>query len=581
MIRWHYIIVRLLVVACVLAGFGWAAGPIAQWCAVRGLQNATGAKVDIAATEIGLFPPRVRFSGVQVADPRKEMRNVFAADQIELMIDGGALLRRRYEVRDGQISGIEIGGGRTESGWLDVVPVEPTEASGPSLLSQWCGQLADDAETRVKEFRDSLQTVQEAKRIRDRWEAEYADLRQQADQLEAEIRGLKSTARGIDNPLRDLPAMQEALRRAEEVRERLLFVHQRLDSLPAQIRTDLDSLEKAKRADRDRIAAYLPADFSRSPAELGPELLGAMIRDQLAEVREYLESGRNIAGATIVGPTAERSRGETIQLGGPPRPSWLIQKCGVDGLMTVDGEAYTLSGVLENVTTQTDVMDGPLRARLRLEGPRVVRIDYRRFYDQAVPRDHLRIHWPSLDLPSQRLGNRDAALVVDGGRLELWVDLQAVGNRIEGRLVSKQSGTQLDLATNEKLQKTALVRSLQQSLGEIDHVDVDATFAGTWRQVDLEVQTNLTSGLSRGLQLAIDAQLEATREKLVGQVERIHQQQIQELQEWMHKQQSGTRTLLAETQASIDAASHKLLGELRAPEAYLGRLRSGLEGAIK
>lgn len=581
MIRWRYVIIRLVVVACVLALFRWTAGPIAQWCAVRGLQNATGAKVDIAATEIGLFPPRVRFSGVQVADPRKEMRNAFAAEQIELMIDGAALLQRRYEVLGGRISGIQIGGGRTDSGRLDVVTPEPSEADGPSLLSKWCGQLAGDAEDRAKAFSDGLQTVQEAKRIRDRWEAEYADLRERADRLEDEIRTLKSTARGIDNPLRDLPAMQDALRRAEEVRTQLFAVHQRLDSLPTQIRTDLDSLEAAKRTDRDRIASYLPADFSGSPAELGPELLGAMVRDQLAEVRSYLESGRSIAGATVAGPTAERSRGETIALGGPPRPSWLIQKCGVDGLMTVDGEAYSVSGVLENVTTQTDVMDGPLRARLRLEGPRVVRIDYRRFYDQSLPRDHLRIHWPKLDLPSRRLGNRDAALVVDGGTLELWVDLQAVGNRIEGRLVSKQTGTTLDLATNAKLQETVIIRSLKQSLGEIDHVDVDATFAGTWRQIDLEVHTNLTSGLSRGLQLAIDAQIAATREKLVGEVERVHQKQLQELQEWVNKQQTGTRTLLARTQASIDAASQKLVGELGAPEAYLGRLRTGLNKAIK
>ncbi|WP_164104600.1 TIGR03545 family protein [Candidatus Laterigemmans baculatus] len=581
MIRWRYVIVRLLVVGAVLAALRWSAGPVLQWCAVRGLQSATGAKVEIASTEVGLFPPRLQFSGVQVADPRKEMRNAFAADRVELMIDGAALLQRRYEVLGGRISGIEIGGGRSESGRLDVVPAPPIEGSEPSLLSQWCGELAGDAEERAKAFGDGLQTVQEAKRIRDRWEAEYADLRARADQLEEEIRALKGAARGIDNPLRDLPKMQDALRRAEEVRKQLLAVHQRLDALPTEIRSDLHSLEAAKRADRERIASYLPADFSGSPAELGPELLGTIVRDQLAQVRDYLDSGRSIAGATIAGPTIERSRGETIQLGGPPRPTWLIQQCGVDGRLTVNGDAFTLSGVLENLTPQTEVMDGPLRARLRLEGPRVVRIDYRRYYDQAVPRDHLRIHWPSLDLPSQRLGNRDASLVVDGGRLELWVDLQSVGNRIEGRLVSKQTGTKLDLATNEKLQDTVIIRSLKESLAKIDHVDVDATFAGTWRSIDLEVQTNLTSGLSRGVQLAVEAQLEATRAKLVAQVERVHQQQMQALQEWVNEQQIDARTLLAETQASIDAASQKLVGELGAPEAYLGRLRGGLDKALK
>lgn len=580
MIRWRMILTRVLIVAAVLALFHWTAGPIVGWCMVRTLQTATGARVDLDSTHVGLFPPRVQFLGLQLADPRKEMENVFQADAIELLIDGRALLQRRYEVAAGKISGIRIGSDRTESGRLEVVPAEPTESGKPSFLARLCGQWLDDARQSAEGMANGLQTVQEAKRIRDRWEAEYAELRARARRLEEDVRTMKSTARSVENPLRDLPALQEAVRRGDEIRKELISMRQQSEMLPERIRTDMLSLDRAKRADQQRAASYLPAEFEGSPDELARELLGEIVRDQVQQVREYLETGRSIANATVSGPEVTRERGETILLGAQ-RPQWLIQQCEIDGWMTVNREPYRMVGTLENVSSQTDRLEGPMRARLQLDGPRVVRIDYRRSYGAATPFDHLRVHWPRLDLPAKRLGGRDASLTVDGGQLELWVELEAAGDQIQGRLVSKQSGTSLGLATKPKFAETVVVQSLQRSLSEIDHVDVDAKFAGTWRRVNVDVRTNLISGLSHGLQTAVSEQVAAAREKLAGEVHRAYDKQKRELQEWLSHQQNGTRDLLAKTEASIEALSQKLAGDLGTPDAYLGRLRSGIGQAIK
>ena len=56
------------------------------------LGNRDGFQVDIKETRVGLFPPRIHFSEVQVADPRddKEMRDAFRADSIDLVMDGNA-----------------------------------------------------------------------------------------------------------------------------------------------------------------------------------------------------------------------------------------------------------------------------------------------------------------------------------------------------------------------------------------------------------------------------------------------------------------------------------------------------------
>lgn len=581
MIRWKYILSRVLVVAAVLALFHWTAGPIVGWCTVRTLQAATGAKVEIASTQIGLFPPRVNFAGLQVAHPRKEMENIFQADSIELLIDGRALLQRRYEVAGGKISGIRIGGDRTKSGRLELVSTESADTDEPSFVARLCGQWIDEARQSAEEMAHSFQTVQEARRVRERWETEYADLRSRAQRLKEDVRAIKSTARSVENPLRDLPALQEAVQRGDEMRQELVSVRRQAEMLPEKFRTDLAAVERARRADRERIAVYLPADFDGSPDELARELLGEMVRDQVQQVREYLETGRSLANATVTSPEVTRELGETILVGVPQRPRWLIQQCQIDGWMSVDREPYQLVGTIENVTSDTDRIAGPMRARLHLDGPRVVRIDYRRSYDATTPTDHLRIHWPRLHLPAKRLGGKDASLMVDGGQLELWVDLEAVGDQIRGRLVSKQRGTRLGLATKDKFANTVVVQALQRSLSNIDHVDIDAQFDGTWRRVNLDVRTNLTSGLSHGMRMAVNEQVAAARAKLAKEVDEAYDKQMRALQDWIAQQQSGTRDLLAETEASIETLSQKLAAELGKPDAYLGRLRGEIGRAIK
>ncbi len=583
MIRWRFVLTRVLIVVVFLLVMRWTAGPIVQYLVTRSLETATGAKVDIASTEIGLFPPRLSINGLKVADPNKEMKNLFEAETMSFAINGNALLKRRYEVSSGRISGIQIGSQRADSGWLEVVPQEEVEESdGPSYLQQWCNTLSGDMQDKVENFGENLATVQEAKRIRDFWQSEYDNLRQRAKQLENDVRTLRTTVKSIDNPLRDIPALQESLRRAEEIRKELASVRQQLDVVPGRAKGDMQALDQARRNDQERVASYLPDGFAANPTSIGPELLGELIKDQLKMVREYLDSGREIAQVTVAGPKAARSRGETIQLGGPQGPSWRVASCEIDGLLRVKNEKYNLIGVLENITSDTANIDGPLHAQLRLDGPRIVRIDFQRFYDTDTPRDHLRIHWPELELPAQKLGKgSDASIVIDGGKLNLWVDIDTCGDTIEGRLVSRQSDTKLQFSTKPEIERIVVVQSLQKSLSEIHTVDVDATFKGTWRRMDLAVNTNLSTCISDSVQTALQEQVDATRLKLAQQVEKAYQKQTTELQDWLSKQQSGTRDLVAQTDRIIDDMNKKVVSEMESADAYLGKLRAGLGKVLK
>jgi|SRR6056297_202973 len=582
MIRWRFFITRVLIVIAVLALLRWSLGPIAHYASVRALQAAVGSRVDIAQTDVGFFPPRLRFAELQIGDPRQGKQNVnaFSAQSLDFVIDGNALLHRRFVASHGTISGIRIGGHRDQSGHL--APTIAPEPAGPSMITKMLGGLGEQSLKQLKSVSDSLETVKRSDQIRRRWKAQYADLASRAKELEDEIRTVRDEARGIDNPLRDLPRLQKTIQRAEAIHAEALAIRRQMDSLPQQIQSDRIALEEARQIDLDRINQYLPAPVEQ-PEKIGPDLLKEIVQTQIQSVRDYLDSAREIADWTIAAPDGEdRVRGEDVRLiATQPPPSLLVKRCQLDGIMSVNNDAYTMTGILENLTPETHRLTDPLRARLRLEGPRVVRVDYKRHYNddqQPLPRDVLTVHWPNLKVAPKQVGNpADVQLAIEGGKLDLYVQIEAVGDQMRGQLVSRQSNTKLRLEMDPQYAKLAAVESIQETLSGIDKVEVQANFSGTWRDLEMQMATNLTNVLSRGVSDAMQTQLAASRQQLSDTIDREHRQQLETLQSWLGEQHANTRDLLARADTEIDSLKTKLTSELPGASVYVGKLRSAFK----
>ncbi len=196
MIRWQFVLTRLIVVIAVLMLLRWGLGPVANFLTVRGLQSVTGSKVEVAQTRVGLFPPRIQYVGLQIADPRggKELRNMVSADSIDLVIDGEALLHRRWVARDGKVTGLQIGAQRDQSGHFEAVEPEPARDGGPSILSQFVGLGAAKINADAKSYAANLETVRRSKQIREHWESEYEQLVTRARSLEKQVRSIRDEA---------------------------------------------------------------------------------------------------------------------------------------------------------------------------------------------------------------------------------------------------------------------------------------------------------------------------------------------------------------------------------------------------
>jgi uncharacterized protein (TIGR03545 family) len=587
MIRWQYVLTRLLMVVVAVALLGWGLGPVVNYVTIRSLESITGAKVEIGSTTVGLFPPSLRYRQVHVADPRrdKELSDAVTADSMDLILDGNALLHRRLVVRDGHIRGLKIGAKRTSSGALNRGVEPPPQHVGPSLLGQLLAATTDNVSNQADAIVANSETLRQSKAIRQRWERKYEQLLARARKLEQEIRDVRDRARGVDNPLRDWAEFERTLASARDARAELLNVHQELNALPQQFQTDLIKLDEAKRNDIAQVDQFVPGDWSGDwpgTSDLGVDILTTAVRAQIQQVRSYLDGGRAIADYTVVAPEEVRFAGVDHLLERVPRPALLVQRCEIGGTLRADGEAYALSGVVENLTPTPTQLAEPTRTRMTLQGPHTIRVEFVQDRRGNADVDLLTVHWPGMNAESMQLGdNDDAGIGVDGGIRELWVQLRAEGDQIEGRFVSKQTGVRMNLHVDPKFAESAAVRSLQQSLSEVDRIEIDARFAGTWRDIDLQLNTNLGQIMRRATRDAVEGQIRQTRALLVAKIDHAHAEQTAQLRHWLSTQQGKAVDLLATADKSIEELSAKVFHEVGAADKYLGKLRDGLPGRLR
>lgn len=581
MIRWSYVLPRAVIVILVVVGLRYALSPVVHYVVVQSIQAATGAKVDLETVEVGFFPPRLYGTDLQIANPKqnKALRNLASAQTVELSIDGDALLRRRFVVSTARIKGLAIDSDRMTSGHFE--QVDQVESEEPSQAMQWLSGIFNSATDAAKDQLDTLaessETLRRGDQIRRRWKSEYSMLANRAAEIETAIKKVQQSAKEIDNPLRDWAQIDATLSQAKEIQQELLLVRKTLAEMPAQFQADLVTMERAKQADLQRVRDALPFD-PMSGEDFGPGLLLQVVKTQIDQLRGYLDTGREISKWTVVKPRVERQHGEHISLV-PPQPSMLVRHCELSGLLRARGKPYELTGILENLTPQAELRQEPLRARLRLQGDETVRLEYVRDDSAETAYELLTMHWPEIKPPTVRLGSSDnVKLSVRDGRLELWVQLDARGEQMSGRVVSRRAGTRLELQGPDKIAQTPMFATLNSAFTGINQIEIDARFQGTWSDWDINLATNLTGILNSAVREAAALQIAETREKLEAEVNRIHERELAELQEWLVSQQAKSNELLTQADSAVQEVSRKVLSETGKTDAYIGRLRSNLPG---
>jgi uncharacterized protein (TIGR03545 family) len=579
MINWKYVLPRLLVLAAIGLFLWLGLSPLVHWWIVSFGQAVTGAKVEVESVHASLLTTELRLKQLEVADPRDPRHNLFQAEDVVLDLDTRALLHRKLVVREGRISGLEVGTERATSGSLTSgtrngpgASLVDWNAAGERMAefgSRWLEYAADTLGRRVL---DESETVRLSRELTRRWPEEYSRLEARADVLRRRADDLKRKVQTPPqgNPLRNIEVFRQAAAEVQAIEQELRTLRDELARLQQQAGQDREALAAAGQRDVQRVRQTLELD-GLDAGTLSEYLLGPEQGQRLAEVIAWVEWGRQYVPeheADDNGPA--RLRGEEILFRGVRNdPDFLIQSLVLDGRGRLGGETLHFKGTASGLTNDPVAYGKPAMLRLQTSGAAQLLVEAMLDRTGELPHDRFTMTCPAIHKPGRTLGNPEQlALSVSPGKIQMTAFVDVKGGYLSGQLMLRESNVRLTPSLGDKYGGERLASQLGEALAQVDTVEVAIDLSGTLREPNWKLRSNLGPQLADAVSGAFQRELDARMRQLAAEVQTRADQELAQFEQVLLARQRSVLEKLQLSDSEISQLGRLVSAQMGVPERF-------------
>ena len=109
MIRWTYVLPRLLLLLLAASALIFGFDPLLRWSLARAGRELVGASCDVGQVDTSFWSSRMVISQVSIANPRSPKSNLVEFETAEIDIDSIALLKKKLIIETGCLRELQIG----------------------------------------------------------------------------------------------------------------------------------------------------------------------------------------------------------------------------------------------------------------------------------------------------------------------------------------------------------------------------------------------------------------------------------------------------------------------------------------
>jgi len=505
-----------------------------------------GAKVELEAVDLTLFPTGLTLTRLQVTNPDEPMTNSVEMVRLTMNLDGLQLLGRKVIIDEMQVDGVQFGTARSTSGAIDDrvrgdapgISKDDSTFTLPPLEGPNVQQILEQEDLETVKLIKAIQT--DIQREREVWKERLDTLPGKTEfaKYQKRIEGLKnSTKGGIGGVLGGVDELKTIKKDIEQDMANLKSARKEFGEKVALLNQRMAQIQTAPQRDVQR----LKEKYSLSPkglANLGQTLLGKHIGAKLEEAAgwyemlqpylEGMEAGHGATGAEA-GPT--RGEGQDIHFKErEPLPEFLIRLAKISLLLDI-GE---LNGRIENITPDQITLGIPLTYVFAGEQLKEVQgvsiegvLDHR---DLAHPTDTMQFLANKYRVQSVALSTQpDWPVTVENGLADVTVNAELRGQAIMATGNTELSSLQVSAGKPDDA--NPLTKALSGAVSDISTLSVQADVTGTLQQYDVRIRSeldrvlknaagkmvkNLASSFGKDLQTAISAKVAEPLKGLTG-----------------------------------------------------------------
>lgn len=530
-VRWSGLLVFVGLVAAV-GLFWWL---LVDWIVERAIEatgtEIVGARVDLDAADLSLWPAGLELTRLQVTNPSEPMTNAFEVGRIAGGFDLVQALLGKVIIDELAVEGLRFGTPREKSGAIsgrfttelarDAAESAARQLELPDFELPDRDDLVEGAELESAALVAELRGEVEAERAR--WQARLDELPDEADLERYRARidalgkqggkpGLGSIGAAGDaaDLVRDIRTDVEALEQASKGFQQEL----------AGLRGRADAVAKAKARDiaalRERYGVSPEGLSNLTALLLGPKI-ESLVRQGFAwhaRLRPLIDAVR-ASDEPEEGPmVVEHLRGRSVEVRFPepaPLPGWLVRRTGV----SVSLDAGEFSGTILDWTAEQPVLGRPTTASFAadaLEGLRALRLEA--VFDHVRPaaaRDVIEGRADAFRVKETVLSASEAWPV----RLEAALADAKARVEIAGGEVDTQLGVVMrDVALAADFGDSAIARALGDALEATRRFRLDVRATGRVDDLDVAISSDLdgvlrdaAGGLVRGQMAELERRL--------------------------------------------------------------------------
>jgi uncharacterized protein (TIGR03545 family) len=574
-VRWGYILPRVAVIGAIVAGVRFGLDPLLHYSIVASGEAALGAKVDVGSLTTSILDGRIVIDGFAATNPQKPMRNLTAADRVQLDVDMGALLKKRFVIKNGLVRGVQFDTERATSG--ELAPAAQDVEVGPSMFDPLADAASETAVTwfnglqgRLEEDLESkLATLRVINELEDRWKQQYASLRTRADELRGKAKQIeRDFAEVKKNPLRGVQEFQKLKDQLTATQAELKKTLAEIQTLPAQAKNDRTAIDAARKQDQEFLKASL--NIAKTDGrQLTDYLLGDLAHGYVAQGVGWVNYLRTwIPKSKIERPA--RAHGTNVLFVDRRQSKCLIERVVLTGSARVDGQPLEVTALLTDAATEPQFHERPLQMHFvaggALGGEMLVTLDRR----HATSRDTIALDCPHLLLADRTLGRADKLAVnVGGGEASITADIQLVGDELSGTIHIRQA-SQLTMTT-AAIRDDKIGGMLAESLRGVDRLEATVELGGTMRKPSWKIESNLGPQLADGVNGAVRKYLAGRRDAALAKVQGKVDEQLAKLESMRTQAQQELLGKLGEdqqvmTQLASIMGGNGSLGGLNVPQ---------------
>ena len=590
MIRWNYLLPRLVILILLILSIRIAANPVFKTILTASLETMFNAQVDIDESEINFFPPQINISRIEIADPRKDKRdsNLIEADAIKLHLDLDSLLHRELVIKEASIHGILLDSDRERSERLlkeDEKPKSQVDPSSVNLLTAFSDIGVQAKKLANKKIAD-LHITQEMLRIRQAWAEDFSNLQEQIRNVEQSAIALVNEKDPLGNPLRTVETIEKTLEDLQEKQRNLLSIHKQIKNIPLKIQQDQQALLQAKEDDQRDLHEQLALPSLRSETITMAMLEEASLQ-LVEEATEYLQYGQKIAAYTVVPPKTSRHRGTNFALAPNQGQSAIVNHCEISGHLRHRGVLHLLNGKIENFPRGQTAMTEPCRLKLSLQGKDLISLEHA-FQAQENQRiSQITVHWPKGMSEHNNFGNpKKTGISWTAANRELWIQIrknESDGNDaiISGRIVNVQRDTKLIVNHSDEHAANALSKNFQNRIRSINNIQFDISFSKERDGWKLNPKTDLPQQLLEISNQCIEDGVATYQMQLNDRVEKIYDEQNRAFELWLITKRREISRNYESAIARMDEIQGALISGPEQARAYLSRLKTDVRSSVK